>query len=592
MRSDRDYLGARLFGTPIDSLGALVARMAEAYGDRPALQVPRDGALRHLSYRDLALEVARGARGLRSLGVQPGDRVVLLGENSPEWIVAAFAVFAAGAIAVPLDPQLSPEELETLLAHGAPRGAFASPRLVPMVQQALGASGFVISLEAAPGFTLALPTPPEPVDPDLPASDLPALDPSLLEPLAPGPSALDSLLLEPLAPDTVAALFYTSGTTGSPKGVMLTHRNLLFDASRCAEILYAKPGDNAFLVLPLHHVYSFTCMLVVLSCGGPATLPLSLKPESVLSIMRETRVTVLPAVPLLIDHLTRGTEERLAALPTLPRGLMRGLIRLSAALRPILGARLSRTLCRPVLERLGGLRLVIAGGAPLNPESTRFFHALGITVLNGYGLTETSPVLTLTPKPWREGDGVGKPLRGVELRLGPPNSEGLSEIFVRSDCVMAGYYRDPEATAAVMQDGWLNTQDLGRLDARGALHVLGRSKDVIVLASGKNVYPEDLERHYARSPLIRELCVIRGRDPHGAEFPLGVLVPNLAAIPESGMSPEALRKVLAQELTRLSQGLSDYKRLKRFEVSLEPLPVTTTRKLRRQRIQEAFAPRS
>jgi long-chain acyl-CoA synthetase len=559
VRRDRDYPAAAFFRRPVPHLGLLPERLAEVYGDRPALQILRDGQLKRLSYRDLARQVASLACALQALDVRPGDRVLLVGENSPEWIVAAFAIAAAGAIVVPLDPQATEAELWNLSAHAAPRGAFMAPRLRPVLQAALGSdAAFMIDLIPA-GI----------VRDEDPAQELP-------DPLAG---------MDPAR--TVAALLYTSGTTGRPKGVMLTHRNLLFNAERCAEVLYVKPHDNGFALLPLHHAFSFTCLLVTLACGGPATLPTSLKPDRVAAVMRETRVTALPAVPLLIDHLAGAIQEELDRLPPVRAWIMRGLIRISGALRPILGAGCSRRLCAPLLDKLGGLRLLISGGAPLSPASAAFFHALGVTVLNGYGLTETAPVLTLTPTPWRPGDGVGKPLRGVSIRLGPPNAEGLGEVLVRSEGVMLGYYRDAEATAEVLEDGWLNTQDLGRIDERGRLHLHGRSKHVIVLASGKNVYPEDLEAHYGASPLIQELCVLPGRAPDGSEFPLGWIVPDrraFAAQHPEAQAPEAIREVLSRELVRLSQGLADYQRLKRFEVSEEPLPRTASRKLQRHRL--------
>ncbi len=569
MKRERETPGAWLRARPVRDLGSLVEALAEVHGDLPALQIPRPGALYRVSFRDLARQVGSLAAHLRHLGVQPRDRIVLCGDNSPEWILAAFAVFAVGAIAVPLDPQPTEQEACTLLAHCSPRGVFGSPRLLPMLQHVLEPQ----AAEAALPFVIAL-------------------SPEAFDRLEPREAPERRIGSDPLAGDAVAAILYTSGTTGTPKGVMLTHRNFLFDAERCLELLYAKQADCSFALLPLHHAYSFTCLLVGLISGTPATLPPSLKPDRIVAAMRETRVTVLPAVPLVVDHLAMGVQERIAALPPLRAWLAHRLIRLSAALRPIAGAGLSRRLCAPILEQLGGLRLLVVGGAPLNPDSARFFHALGVTVLNGYGLTETAPVLTLTPTPWQDGDGVGKPLRGVEVRLEATNAMGVGEIHVRADCVMAGYYRNPEATAEVLRDGWLNTQDLGRFDARGNLHLLGRSRNVIVLSSGKNVYPEDLEAHYGQSPLLQEICVIRGREADGSEFPFGVLVPDsrmLASCHPGVESPEAITALLAKELSRLSAGLADYKRLKRFTISQEPLPRTTSRKIRRHQVQEAFS---
>ncbi|HEY9855203.1 MAG TPA: AMP-binding protein [Stenomitos sp.] len=550
------FPGTQLLQEPIGHLGLLSLRLERAYGDLSALQIQRGGSYRQWSYRSFARRVWAMAQRLGEMGLQPGDRLALIGDNSPEWVMAYFAIVSVGAIAVPLDPQLSEEELCHLLGHCEARGAFAGERLIGLVTKALGEGQPVIGLT---------------VDEFEREAD---------EPFPVPPEAAET-----------ASILYTSGTTGSPKGVMLTHENLLFDAGRCAEVLYVLPGDNVFALLPLHHAYAFTCLLIMLLSGVPATFPLSLKPDSIVATMRDTRVTALPAVPLVIDHLARGIQERIEAQPPVRTRIARTLIRLSGFLRPWLGVHVSRRLCAPILRQLGPLRAIIAGGAALNPDSAEFFYALGVTVLNGYGLTETAPVSTLTPTPWRPGDGVGKPLRGVEIRVRNPNAEGIGEVLIRGPHVMRGYYRNPEGTAEVLEDGWLNTRDLGCLDERGNLHLMGRSKHVIVLPSGKNLYPEDVELHYLKSDLIQELCIITGTEADGSEFPFGVIVPNrkvLEAQHPEATTPKAVSDLIGKELVRLSRGVADYKRLKRFEVIEEALPLTTSRKVRRHVVQSAY----
>lgn len=555
MNPKASYPGLQVLNEPLGHLGHLPLRLERAYGDRPALQMQRGTGYRQWSYRQFARRVWSMAQRLQGLGIRPGDRLALLGENAPEWVIAYFAIVSVGAIAVPLDPQLSEEELRCLLAHCTARGAFTAERLKPMVEKALGFRPVI------------------------------ALAPAEFEAEADEP-----FLVPPDAGET-ATILYTSGTTGSPKGVMLTHENFLFDARGCAEVLYILPGDNEFVVLPLHHAYSFTCMLIALISGAPATFPSSLKPDSIVAAMRDTRVTALPAVPLLIDHLARGIQERIDQQPPARRRVARMLIRLAGLLRPIFGVHLARRLCAPILSQLGPLRAIIAGGAALNPESAAFFHAIGVTILNGYGLTETAPVSSLTPSPWRPGDGVGKPLGGIEVRIRNPNAEGVGEVLIKGPNVMQGYYLNPAGTAEVLSDGWLNTQDLGYLDARGYLQLLGRSKNVIVLPNGKNLYPEDVELHYLKSEFIQELCIITGKEADGSEFPFGVIVPDKKALeaqhPEA-TSLQAVSELIGKELARLSRGVADFKRLKRFEVVEEPLPLTTSRKVRRHVVQAAY----
>lgn len=552
MSKERRYPGLSLLDA-LEHLGAFLPTLQARYGDQAALTVRRGDRAVTLSHREAARQALQMAAHLETLGVRAGDRVALVGDNSPEWLLAFFAIAMRGAVAVPLDAQLTRDEIAPLLTHAETRAVFAAERWV----RPLEAMGHAHVLPLVPATFEALDLPPSPI--------------------------------ATRTGDDLAAILYTSGTTGSPKGVMLTHRNLLSNVRACSEILYIQPHDVLMSLLPLHHAYALTTTLIGMAGGLPVVLPHSLKPDSVVAALQAERVTALPAVPLLVDHLARGMQERIRALSPVPRAFALGLIALCRTVRPLLGARVARTLGRPITRRLGCLRGLIVGGAALNPESVRFFDSLGIVAIQGYGLTETSPVVAMTPRPWRPDSGVGLPLRGLEVRIDAPNNEGVGEVLVRGPSVMPGYYRNPEATAEVLVDGWLRTGDLGTFDARGHLHLAGRSKHVIVLANGKNVYPEELELHYGQSDLIAELCVVTGHAEDGSEQPLGVIVPSPRAHDlAADASEEALRKVIGRELTRLSEGLADYKRLKRFEIRLEAMPQTTSRKVRRHEVQAAY----
>lgn len=556
MKKTRDYPGLALLDAAPEHLGGFLHALAARYGERPALSIRQGDRMVSLSYREVAERTGRMAAHLETLGILAGDRVALIGDNSPEWLMGYFAIAMRGAVAVPLDAQLTRDEIATLLEHAEAKAVFCAERMV----QALRA----VEL---PSLRHVLP---------LVTESFEALD------LPPAPVHGGS-------GEELAAILYTSGTTGSPKGVMLTHRNLLSNVRGCSEVLYIKPHDVLMSLLPLHHAYAFTTTLVGMAGGLPVVLPHSLKPDSVVMALQAARVTALPAVPLLVDHLARGIRERIDALEPLPRAFARGLIAVCRAVRPVLGARVARTLARPITRRLGCLRGLIVGGAALNPESVLFFDSLGIVVIHGYGLTETAPVVALTHRPWRPGAGVGLPLGGLEVRIDAPDAQGVGEVLVRGTSVMAGYFRHPEATEAAMGDGWLRTGDLGRLDERGHLQLAGRLKNVIVLSNGKNVYPEELEQHYLESELISELCVITGRAADGGEQPIGIVVPSPEAHARlEEPSDEAMRALIQRELTRLSAGLADYKRLKRFELQAASLPQTTLRKVRRHVVQEAY----
>lgn len=549
MSKTRHYPGLALLAD-CEHLGSFLDALNARYGDRPALSILRGDRMVTHRYCDVHARAGQMAAHLETLGIAPGDRVAILGDNSPEWLMASFAIARRGAVAVPLDAQLTQGEITHLLDHSEARAIFAAERWV----KALEAAGRHHVLTLAPATFESLDLPPAP------------------------PVKRSG--------DDLAAILYTSGTTGSPKGVMLTHRNLLSNVWGCSEVLYIEPQDVLMSLLPLHHAYAYTTTLIALGAGLPVVLPHSLKPDSVVAALQAGRVTALPAVPLLVDHLARGIRERIDAQPPLPRTFARLLLGLARFVRPRVGARAARAIARPITKRLGCLRGLVVGGAALTPDSATFFDSLGIVVMHGYGLTETAPVVALTERPWRPGAGVGRPLQGVEVRIDAPDAEGVGEVLVRGPNVMAGYYRNAAATEAAFADGWLRTGDLGRLDEAGRLQLSGRSKDVIVLSSGKNVYPEELELHYGQSELIAELCVVTGHAEDGSEQPLGVIVPSPKVHARLDVATDdAMRRLIGGELSRLSTGLADYKRLKRFVLQSEALPQTTSRKVRRHVVQ-------
>ena len=491
--------------------------------------------------------------------------MALSGENGPEWVAAFFGIVSLGAIAVPLDPQLAPPELQRVLAHTRARGLIASDWIL-----ARAASGEM------PAMALSL-------------AAVGALDPvaaaSGPQSLAAAPGAESPPCARTVAgSDEAAAILCTSGTGGAPRGVVLSHGNLLANTAAIAQVLYVKPGDVLGSLLPLNHAYALVCSLMALVSGVPLAFADSLRPDVVSRTLVEARVTLLPAVPLVLDHLARAVQEGIAAQPPIRRWIARRSVQVASWLRDRFGVRPARILCAPILARLGPIRGIVVGGAALRPEPVLALRALGIAIAHGYGLTEASPVVTLTPGNWRPGDGVGLPLPGVAVRIADVDVEGFGEVLVKGPNVMRGYLDDAAATAAVLGDGWLATGDLGCFDARGYLHLSGRKKNVIVLASGKNVYPEELEAHYGASPLLAQICVVAAQDDAGAEIPLGILVPSQAALAED-QDPEALDHLLAQELARLSVGLADHKRLKKFEVQREPLPLTPSHKIRRHLVR-------
>jgi long-chain acyl-CoA synthetase len=522
-------------GQDRDILAFLDSRFAR-FAAEPALRREGDGGgdsgALQLSYGELAAAIAAAAACLRSHGVTRGARVALLCENRPAWVMWFLGALRAGAVVVPLDTKLGADEIGVLLGHARPRVVLCSSAQRARAAQA-GAGDLVIEIdEAPPGVTA----------------------------LVPAPACSD---------DDAALVIYTSGTTGQPKGVTITFGNLAHQV-RAVDAAIGPQGRERFLsVLPLCHLYELICgLLVPLSRGATISYPAgeTLLPAELARFMRARRITSLVGVPLLYRALARGIAAELRRASRAARAVVAVLAAI-ATLVP--WTRLRRRLHAPILRGFGGrLHQLYAGGAPMDPEVALAFERMGLPIFEGYGLSETSPVVaTNTPRAYRRGS-VGRPLPGVELRV------VAGEIQTRGPNVMAGYLDRPDLTAAVMtDDGWLKTGDLGHLDARGYLHVTGRAKDVIVLGGGKKVYPDEVERVLAAHPAFAEVCVLGVPSRHGHEEVCAVVVPSTAANANAA-DPEA-------EIARMLAGVAAFKRPTRVVVRREPIPRTTTRKAKR-----------
>jgi long-chain acyl-CoA synthetase len=387
-------------------------------------------------------------------------------------------------------------------------------------------------------------------------------------------------------PDRLAIIVFTSGSMGRAKGVMLSQRNITANLVGMLSMIELLPTDRFLSVLPIHHTYECTCgLLCPLFAGSSVHFARNLK--TVVEDLQRVRATILLGVPLLYDKMYRRiaagmAEKKLVAalLPSL-KGLASAAERFG---RPQFRGRLFRK----VHERLGGsIRILIAGGAAPDPEVARGLRSLGFTFLQGYGLTETSPILALNRLRRFRDDAAGLPLPNVELSIADPNDEGIGEILARGPSVMLGYYKNQAATAEVMRDGWFATGDLGRIDADGFLHVTGRKKNVIVARNGKNVYPEEIEDLVNRIPYVLESVIHGVRASGGGEEIAVAVVPNaeefVALARRSGetITPERIAEVIDREIRSLNRSLPLYKQIRRIRVHETEFAKTTTQKIKR-----------
>jgi long-chain acyl-CoA synthetase len=533
-----------------------VADAADRFPDNAAFHYYADGR-ETLSYRAFLADSDALASYLLKIGLEPGGRVAIISENRPEWCCAYLSVVRAGGVAVPIDAQLGKEELGNLLGDSESRIVFHSRRTIDTVGAYRGNdpegrdSRLTLINFDTPEYLSLLRTP---------AADLP-----------------------PRAPRDIASIIYTSGTTGNPKGVMLTHANFCSDAAALIGAGLVTHGDNVLSVLPLHHTYAFMCtFLVPLFLGASITYPASLRGPDLMAAMRDNGVSVLIGVPQLLTMIRDGIVTKMEGLPGPLAFVAAKMIRLSGFLRTSFNVNTGRIVF-PSVHRVFGprLRFFASGGARLDPGVMKDLEAIGFTVLEGYGLTETAPVVTFNPMARRKPGSAGKPLPSVELRIHDAAGGGEGEIEIRGPMVMKGYYNNPVATAEAIHGGWFRTGDIGWIDAEGYLFITGRSKEVIVLSSGKNIYPEDVEKMYAGSPLIKELCVIGGGEKGEALH--AVVVPDFEYAKAEKISD--IREAIKWEISRMSGKVPPSMRVTGFTVRAAPLPRTPLGKIRRFLLQ-------
>lgn len=537
----------------------LLERSASRHPEKTALQIKRDGKWEALSFGQLLEKVDEVARHLMVMGLKKGDRIVLFSENQPEWGVAYLAAMTIGAIVVPIDSQTWHREVWSVVSFTEAKALMVSERCF----KRLPAEG----LEAAQ----ELDDPPRLLNVD--AYCTPFEQDPVQSGRIPAPAGPESTEFPELDPDDPASIVFTTGTAVEPKGAVHTHRNFLNNLRGVHHYLSVSEKDRFLSVLPLYHTLEFSCgfLMAIYGCASVTYLH-SLKPRVILETMREVGVTCMLGVPTLYSLIREDIERRIlkASKSPLKTNLMNRSKQLSHSVERRLGMNIGKKLFARVHQEFGeSIRVFVSGGSALGESLYRDFKALGMPIYEGYGLTETAPVLTVNPlRRHREGS-AGKPLPGVELRLYHPDQDGIGEIIVRSPSLMREYYKNSQATSSAFKDGWFHTGDLGWVDADGYIYITGRIKNVIVTGAGKNVYPTDVEAAYATLPIIKEICVV-GLKSGLTEDVCAVVFPTAE---ETGdLSEEESKKAVLQSIQRLAKELPSYQRLQAVHIWNEPLP--------------------
>jgi long-chain acyl-CoA synthetase len=382
--------------------------------------------------------------------------------------------------------------------------------------------------------------------------------------------------LPDISDDSLALIVYTSGTTGEPKGVMLTHKNICFDAQAVIQAELISGTARLLALLPLHHTYPFLANLITpLFAGATVVLIATLQGQEILKAIKEENISVLVGVPQLYSMLTKGLQGAIES--SLPAVISKRLVAVSGAIRRKTGINAGKMLFKKVHDQFGPSFLFFAsGGAKLDAQIGEYLFALGFIVVEGYGLTETSPIVTFNHLKKQKLNSVGFPLPGVEVQIFEKDPQGIGEIAIRGANVMKGYYKNPGETSRVFRDGWFLSGDLGYQDKEGYLYITGRQKEVIVLPSGKNIYPEEIENHYLQSPAIKEICVTSAKEGSSLQ---AWIVPDMDYMKQEGVTNISER--IRWEMKSLSSELPSFKRVKGCQISLDPLPRTQLGKIRR-----------
>lgn len=526
----------------------------------PFLQTRHGDEIATLTYGDVATEIERRMKWLNQMGYEQGDRVAILGENSCDWVIAYLSIVQAGCIVVPLDAIMPLPEILNILELSRARLLLCSEKFAGQCEDLLAQEKRQVTVARL--------------------EQIEAVS-SVQCTLAPRTNLL---------PSDIAAVIFTSGTTGHSKGVVLSHENLVSNVLACCEVCEIGGDDNFLLLLPLHHTFSSTVtMLLPIAKGARATLATSYRSRDVIDDIRISGVTVLVGVPQIFENMMNSVLRAVESSNFIKRLLFHSLRGIAQILKHF-GTNLGRPLFTPMRVKAGlsSVRLMVSGGAALPVSVNRFFESLGFVLIQGYGLTESSPVLCVNPPSRNKLGSVGPALNGVKLKIKDPNRDGIGEVCAQGPNIMQGYFENPEATGCVLQEGWLCTGDAGYLDRDGYLHLTGRLKNVIVTSAGKNVYPEEIESKLAASEAIVEALVIGVARAEGKSEQLCALLKldeEYLKFHGSDKSPE---QIATDVIRSYNSGSPSYQNIREWRVLEGEFMKTSTRKIKRFLYQDSF----
>ena len=555
----------------ISNLKDMLEQSANLFGERDAFWFKkRNDSYERIKYKEFKNDVDALGTILINLGLK--DKfIAVIGENRYEWCVTYLAAVNGTGIVVPLDKELPAVEIENLLTRSDASAILFSGKHeqdLRHISTLLPSVKYFINMDAEEDENGFL---------------------SYKKLLAEGEKLLlkgdRSFVDAPIDADAFSVLLFTSGTTDLAKGVMLSHKNIVTDIKAVCSVLHIDETDSTLCILPLHHTYECTCgFLLMLYNGCRISFIEGLK--HIGKNMKETSPTIILAVPLILEAMYKKVWDQASKQKGLVRKLKIGII-ISNFTYNLLGIDIRRKLFKQIHDNIGGkIRLIISGAAAIEPAVSKGFRSFGITMLQGYGLTECSPIVTVNQEEKFRDDSIGLPLPCDEVMVYKPNKEGIGELIVKGDNIMLGYFGNKLATEKVLRDGWFFTGDLGKMDKTGFFTITGRKKNVIVTKNGKNIYPEEVETYLDKSHYILESMVYGKYDEASEEtFVYAQIVPAMDYIREksgkSQVTSEEVFRIIDAEVKSVNKIMSLYKRIRRFTVREEEFAKTSTKKIKR-----------
>ena len=525
------------------------------------------------TYGEMIDAVRSIAYRLEQEKIEFGDRVALIGENHPRWAIAYFGILFRGAVCVPVDPHGEIETITNFFENSEAKMAFIGEDFIESfhkIEENLGKKIPAVVLqdiESNNGFQ--------------PFNEWTTVK---------RPADYDSKPT-PAKHEDLAVLMYTSGTTGKPKGVPLTHGNIFYETWGCQEVMHISETEVVLSVLPLFHVFAQVVNLwVIASIGGTICYVKELVPAELEAAFKTKEITLLTGVPRIWYLFHKKVFDKVAAESVVVRTLFDKMLKFNFFMRNSFGINLGKKLFKKVHDGFGGkLDITISAGSRFDEKIAKDYYSLGFTMIQGYGLTETCGAVTATRFEDNVVGSVGKAVNYAEIKLGELNADGAGEVLIKGKMVFQGYYKNEEATKdAFTADGWFKSGDLGTINEDGHLFIVGRSKDVIVLPSGKNIHPEDLEVHYSKVPLVEEICILGVKDASsnmsGAEKLVALVVPDFNYLKQNNIANS--REAIRHELDDIGRKLPEYQRVREYVIRAEPLPRTATRKIKRFQLQK------